>query len=145
MHPRRWNESGEAVEQFERGDDQRATAAGSRLGVIVDEAFETDLMQPFQRERWAGTVRNSRSSPARSAASMRTAAFTENPPPCCHGCIACAASLSSRPRRTKLSRSRRRTLACTAAKSLGIDPCGRVEDDAAGGRRLEHAINYPAT
>jgi hypothetical protein len=56
MHPRRGNESGEAVEQFERGDDQRATAAGARVGVIVNEALETELVQPFQGERRTGAI-----------------------------------------------------------------------------------------
>lgn len=46
---------------FERGDDQRATAVRARFGGIVDEAFETELMQPFQGERWAGPSLSSRS------------------------------------------------------------------------------------
>jgi hypothetical protein len=52
MDPWRWHESGEAVEQFERGDDQRgATAVGVRLGVSVEETFETEFVPPFQGER----------------------------------------------------------------------------------------------
>ena len=52
------------------------------------------------RAQW----RSSRSRPARSAASMRTEASTEKPPPCSHCPIACASSPGSRPRRTKSER-----------------------------------------
>ena len=43
MDPRRWNERGEAVEQREWGDDQRATAAEARFGMIVDEVLGIEL------------------------------------------------------------------------------------------------------
>ena len=37
------HESSEAVEQLERGEEQRTTAAGSGLGVVVDEALGVEL------------------------------------------------------------------------------------------------------
>jgi len=40
---RRRHQSGEAVEQLERGEEQRTTAAGSGLGVVVDEALGVEL------------------------------------------------------------------------------------------------------
>jgi hypothetical protein len=56
VDPRWRHEGGEAVEQFEWGDDQRATAVGARCGGIVAEAFEPELMQLLQSERWAGAI-----------------------------------------------------------------------------------------
>ena len=119
-----------AAERERRGG--RAVAAGSgsaghcRRGRVcwLGRAGARHPVAATVRGRTAGgrELRSSRSRPARSAASMRTDASTENPPPCCHACIACAASLSSRPRRTKLSRSRRRTLACTAAMAWASIP-----------------------
>ena len=43
MDTRGRHESSEAVEQLERGEEQRTTAAGSGLGVVVDEALGVEL------------------------------------------------------------------------------------------------------
>jgi hypothetical protein len=39
VDPRWRHQSGEAVEQLERGEDQHATGAGAWFGVVVQEAF----------------------------------------------------------------------------------------------------------
>ena len=48
--------SGEAVEQFERGQELRATAAGAPFRGVVDEVLGVEFAQPFQGERWPGAV-----------------------------------------------------------------------------------------
>ena len=50
---------------------------------------------------------------------MRTERSTEKPPSCAHCAIAWSSSCVNRARRTKLARSRRRTLACTVAMARG--------------------------
>jgi len=54
MDPRRRNESGEAVEQLQRGQELRATAARTRFAGCVEQVLGIPLLQPFQRERRAG-------------------------------------------------------------------------------------------
>ena len=51
MDVRRWHQGGEAVDQFQRGQDLRATAAGAGPGVLVEQVLGIPLLQPFQRER----------------------------------------------------------------------------------------------
>jgi len=56
MDPRRRNESGEAVEQLQRGQELRVTAAGAGFAGCVEQVLGIPLLQPFEGERWAGAV-----------------------------------------------------------------------------------------
>ncbi len=56
MDPRRRNESGEAVDQLQWGQDLWATAAGAGAGVLVDQVLGIPLLQPSQGERRAGAI-----------------------------------------------------------------------------------------
>lgn len=53
----RWrHEGGGAVGQFQRGEDPRATGAGSGSGVVVDEALWIKFAKPLQGKPWPGAV-----------------------------------------------------------------------------------------
>ena len=51
---------------------------------------------------------------------MRTEASTENPPPCPHSTLSRASLAASRPRRTKVRRSRWRTCSCTFTSTMAV-------------------------
>ena len=53
--PRR-HQRGEAVEQLQRGEDQRGGRAGTGAGVVVDEAIGIEFAQSFQGERWPRAI-----------------------------------------------------------------------------------------
>ena len=56
VDPRRRHESGEAVEQLQRGQDLQATAVGAGFAGFGEQVLGIPLLQPFEGERWAGAV-----------------------------------------------------------------------------------------
>ena len=56
MDPRRRDEGSEAVDELQRGQELRATAARTRFAGLVEQELGIPLLQPFQRERRAGAV-----------------------------------------------------------------------------------------
>ena len=52
----RRNESGEAIEQLQRRQAQRAGPAGARFGALVEPALGIEFAQLFQGERWPGAI-----------------------------------------------------------------------------------------
>ena len=56
VNSRRRHQRGEALEQLERGQALRATAAGARFRGVVDKVLAVELSQAVQGERWPGAV-----------------------------------------------------------------------------------------
>ena len=56
MDALRQHESGEAVDEVLRRQAQWAAAVRTALGALVEQAFEIECAEPFQRQRWAGAV-----------------------------------------------------------------------------------------
>ena len=56
MDPRRRHQGGEAVEQLERGQEQRAVPARTGLGALVEQALGIQFAQPVQGERRPGAI-----------------------------------------------------------------------------------------
>ena len=50
MDARRWHQCGNLVDQFERGQHQRAGSVRSRLGDVVDQMLGIVLLQMLQGE-----------------------------------------------------------------------------------------------
>ena len=56
MSARRWDQCGQAIEQFKRGEHQRDAAARARLDALIDEVLRIDFTQPLQRKGRPGAV-----------------------------------------------------------------------------------------
>ena len=66
---RRRHQGREAVEQLQRSEDLRATAAGAGFAGVVDQVLGIALLQPVQGERRAGAV-TQQSLPTRLVGSL---------------------------------------------------------------------------
>jgi hypothetical protein len=78
---RRRYQRGEAVEQLQRRQEQRAVPARNGFAALVEQALGISSRSRSNANGGRAQWRNSRSRPARSAASMRTEPSTEKPPP----------------------------------------------------------------
>ena len=66
MHARRWHQGGEAVEQLQRGEGLRATAAGAGFAGDVDQVLVTALLRRITMEKRSISRQKRKNTQARS-------------------------------------------------------------------------------